>query len=382
MANYLSSHTGAQIDAFDTAIQGKVAKAGDTMSGNLTISRSGGESGIYIQDPDKGNNKISLITATGGNAGIYSNGYWDGSAFVSNGKYLIYRQAETGDICINGFVSKNSCVIDNNYSVIINSNIANDSDPSSDTYSGSFQIRTNDDDRVAIGFLQAMKQTNGTQGIQLSARRRINGTNYNSALYLRVNASGQSMAHFTAKQIILNNGYYGGYIDCTRNAAFCVGAAPNTSSGALSALSVRTPSGAWCINTYTGEQLQFTYGTTTNYNAGTNTVVTAKITAAGAFTNASKRELKENIEDYTDSAIDIINSTKICSFNMKGDPEKDFRVGFIADDTDPVLSGKNQDVMDNQNCIGVLLKAVQELQQEINNLQQEINNLKQQVYNE
>ena len=37
MANYISSHTGAQIDAFDTAIQGKVSKSGDTMTGDLTI---------------------------------------------------------------------------------------------------------------------------------------------------------------------------------------------------------------------------------------------------------------------------------------------------------------------------------------------------------
>ena len=138
MANYLSSHTGAQIDAFDTAIQGKVAKAGDTMSGNLTISKAGAESGVYVQDPDKGNNKISLIAATSGNAGVWSHGYWDGSSFVSNSKYLIYRQAGTGDICINGFVSKASCTIDNNYGVIINSYIPNDSDVSSDTYSGAF----------------------------------------------------------------------------------------------------------------------------------------------------------------------------------------------------------------------------------------------------
>lgn len=56
--------------------------------------------------------------------------------------------------------------------------------------------------------------------------------------------------------------------------------------------------------------------------------------------------------------MDIINSVKICSFNMKGDEAKDYRIGFIADDTDERIAGKNHDIMDLQNCIGVLIKAV------------------------
>lgn len=335
-----------------------------------------------------------------------------------------------------GGIMSGSLQIDNNYSVLINSNIKNDSDPTEDTYSGTFQIRTNDSDRVAVGFIQAFKYTTGTQGINLNARKRIGDNNYNCSLKLYVNSDKKGIGEFsgsmtftnnntaksdefnfpalviggkstnahieidsnkimakgsatalaslwlqntieipkTQNQIRMGTGYIGSYIKCTRNAAFCVAADPNTNNGAISALSVRTPSGGWSINTYTAEALQFTYGTTTNFNSNTNTTITAKITAAGAFTNASRRELKENIEEYNVSAIDIIKDTKICSFNMKGDPEQDFRVGFIADDTNPVLSGKNQDVMDTQNCIGVLLKAIQELQAEIDELKQQIHN--------
>lgn len=62
---------------------------------------------------------------------------------------------------------------------------------------------------------------------------------------------------------------------------------------------------------------------------------------------------------------------------MKGDEEKDYRVGFIADDTNPIVSGKNQDIMDLQNCIGVLIKAVQELSQKCDLLENKIKELSQ-----
>ena len=39
MATYSSAHTGAQIDAFDSRIDTKISKAGDTMTGNLMIDQ-------------------------------------------------------------------------------------------------------------------------------------------------------------------------------------------------------------------------------------------------------------------------------------------------------------------------------------------------------
>lgn len=142
-----------------------------------------------------------------------------------------------------------------------------------------------------------------------------------------------------------------------------------TISGYSATCSIKTTNGSWEIGAYDNSgyanQLIFSYVTDSNFNANNNTNVTARITPAGAFTNASKREYKENIKLVDYSALDIINSTKICSFNMKGDEEKAYRVGFIADDTNPIISGKNQDVMDLQNCIGILMKAVQELSSKI-----------------
>lgn len=143
-------------------------------------------------------------------------------------------------------------------------------------------------------------------------------------------------------------------------------------SGAKGHYMLKTRSGSWTLADYNTEGLYFVYCTDANYNANSNTTIQARITPAGAFTNASKREYKENIKAFKASGLDIINSIKICSFNMKGDPEKDYRIGFIADDTDPIVSGKNHDVMDLQNCIGIMMKAIQELSQEVNELKKRL----------
>ena len=164
---------------------------------------------------------------------------------------------------------------------------------------------------------------------------------------------------------LLKAGYSSSWIDGRTYALLRTTSCPGYSA----AISIKTNSGSWQLGSYSYsgwyDKLCFTYTTDTNFNNHNNASTSATITTAGAFTNASKRELKENIKNFTQSALEIIKNTQICSFNMKADPEKDYRVGFIADDTNPILSGKNQDVMDLQNCIGVLLKAVQELNEKI-----------------
>jgi len=62
--------------------------------------------------------------------------------------------------------------------------------------------------------------------------------------------------------------------------------------------------------------------------------------------------------------LDIINKTDIVEFNYKDDLDKEYKVGFIADDTDSILSGVNKDHMDSGNSIGLLIKAMQELSNE------------------
>lgn len=56
---------------------------------------------LKVINTGKGNLATYLDTANSGNHGLYSNGYWNGSAFVSSGKWLIYRNT-SNVITVNG----------------------------------------------------------------------------------------------------------------------------------------------------------------------------------------------------------------------------------------------------------------------------------------
>ena len=91
---------------------------------------------------------------------------------------------------------------------------------------------------------------------------------------------------------------------------------------------------------------------------------------------SSRRELKTNIEPFTDDAVDLLNTVQVSKYNFKDDmdlPEEDRIdfIGYIADDTDERLSGKKHDRFNHINCIGVLIKAVQQLSAEIERLKGE-----------
>ena len=89
---------------------------------------------------------------------------------------------------------------------------------------------------------------------------------------------------------------------------------------------------------------------------------------ATGFYQASSRELKTNINPFTRSALDIIRDVTVVSFNYKTDVINK-HIGFIAEDTPEELSTRNKNVMDANNTIGVLLKAVQELEARIKQLE-------------
>ncbi len=90
----------------------------------------------------------------------------------------------------------------------------------------------------------------------------------------------------------------------------------------------------------------------------------ATVVHAGSVILTSLRALKKNITPFTQSALEIINETEIVSYEYRSDDAATPKVGFIADDTNSLLSGPNHDTMDTGNNIGLLLKAVQELSEE------------------
>lgn len=99
----------------------------------------------------------------------------------------------------------------------------------------------------------------------------------------------------------------------------------------------------------------------------TGLTVVSGVTAA-SFTVSSLRSTKENIQPFTANALDVINSTNIVTYTYKTDQRKEHRIGFIADDTDTLLSSIHKDRFDVTNTVAVLIKAVQELSAEITEL--------------
>jgi len=93
---------------------------------------------------------------------------------------------------------------------------------------------------------------------------------------------------------------------------------------------------------------------------------------ATGFFQASSRTLKTNINPFTKSALDIIREVSVVSFNYKTDVINK-HIGFIAEDTPEELSTRNKNVMDSNNTIGVLLKAVQELEAKVKELEAKYN---------
>lgn len=85
--------------------------------------------------------------------------------------------------------------------------------------------------------------------------------------------------------------------------------------------------------------------------------------------NTSTIEAKDVIGPTAVNAVDLINGVEVVDFTFKDDPEKNVKTGFIAENTDPILSSKDQDKMDIYNVCGVLLKAVQELDARVRELE-------------
>ena len=63
--------------------------------------------------------------------------------------------------------------------------------------------------------------------------------------------------------------------------------------------------------------------------------------------------------------MDLINGINIVDYTYKMDPKAIPHIGFIAENTDSLLSTPKKNRMDYTNCIGVLLKAVQELSKKV-----------------
>ena len=88
--------------------------------------------------------------------------------------------------------------------------------------------------------------------------------------------------------------------------------------------------------------------------------------ANGFYVNSALK-YKENVSEF-DDALDIIEQANVVKFNYKNDKEKRERVGFIADYSPELMTTPTREGIDIPNCIGLLMKAVQQLNEKVGRL--------------
>lgn len=81
---------------------------------------------------------------------------------------------------------------------------------------------------------------------------------------------------------------------------------------------------------------------------------------ATTLTQTSSRVTKTNIKPSTINALEMLMNTLVVDYNFKTDLETP-KIGFIAEDTHPLLSTPQQNSVDITNCIGTIIKSIQEL---------------------
>jgi hypothetical protein len=104
----------------------------------------------------------------------------------------------------------------------------------------------------------------------------------------------------------------------------------------------------------------------------------ARCTTGGVWTNASSRELKENIKDLSSSdALLAFNKLNPVTFNYKVD-SLDKHVGFIAEDVPDLVATPDKKALSPMDIVALLTKVVQEQQKTIATLNEKVSKLEQQ----
>ena len=90
--------------------------------------------------------------------------------------------------------------------------------------------------------------------------------------------------------------------------------------------------------------------------------VSANTITANCISTTSSIKCKCDIDKWNGSALSILNNTDIVQYKYKKENANDlYHVGIIAENTNALISGKNQDQMRLSDSVGLLMKAVQEL---------------------
>ncbi len=88
----------------------------------------------------------------------------------------------------------------------------------------------------------------------------------------------------------------------------------------------------------------------------------AKCTVGGVWTNASSRQLKDNIEALSlDRALEVVRTLEPVTYTYKAEPDEP-QVGFIAEDVPELVATQSRKELSPMDIVGVLTKVVQDQQ--------------------
>jgi hypothetical protein len=102
----------------------------------------------------------------------------------------------------------------------------------------------------------------------------------------------------------------------------------------------------------------------------------AHVTVGGVWTNASSRDLKENIIELTyDNALSTLKNLTPVTYNYKVEKDEKY-VGFIAEDVPELVATKDRKSLSSMDIVAVLTKVVKKQQEEVEQLKSENDQLR------
>ncbi len=102
----------------------------------------------------------------------------------------------------------------------------------------------------------------------------------------------------------------------------------------------------------------------------------AHVTVGGVWTDASSRDLKENIRDLTiDEALTALTLLSPKKYNYRVDKEEEY-LGFIAEDVPGIVATNDKKSLSPMDIVALLTKIVQQQQQKLEELEEKITSLK------
>jgi hypothetical protein len=324
--NWFIEHAGSSGTSGTSGSNGTNGSSGSNgTNGSSGSNGTNGSSGTSGSNGTNGSSGTSGSNGTNGSSGSNGTDGSSGSNGSSGSSGSNGTDGSSGSSGSNGTDGSSGSNGTNGSSGTSGSNGTNGSSGSNGTNGSSGSNGTNGSSGTS--------GSNGTSGDSIFAQT---GSFWNATKNVQITGSLHVIGNLTAQQYIVSSSVY--YVT------------ESTLSGS---------------NTFGNDLLDY-HNFTGSVHISGSLGVTGNVSGS-AFYQVSSRTLKTNIEPFTLSGIDLINEVKVVEFNYLNDLNNK-HIGFIAEDTPTQLSTLNKNVMDTNSTVGVLIKAIQELSEEVKKL--------------